>query len=330
MLRSILLSATLLALACGSDDGEADTDTDGSSSGMPTTAPPPMTTGPSDDSSSGEAPCEGTCIDLPDFWSGPVTLLQAAAGEDIPECGGTYASEFFSLGVDLLPPTGTCECACTDPRDVTCGQASVTVHGEAPGDCSDLRADTLMPAAGCNDAVPPLAAGAYTLVPAPAIGTCEATTTPMLDPPAYEQQLRVCGVMGLSNCGAGLCAPEPPADFGRICVFSQGDVGCPGGGFDERFFGLDLVLDMRTCEPDACGCAVDPADCDTTASFTDDCVGAPDQTPIDGCTALPPAATAINLQATPAVDAGCAPVAEQVDPGGAVVVQTAFTFCCQS
>ena len=311
MPRWFRVTVACLAVGLGSgsgcgDDGSADTETEGSTGEPPaTTGPPPPPPTTADTSDDGQLVCEGECLVLPDFFSGPATIVVGDADAELPGCEAPYDTEFFDLGIGLLAPTGSCQCECASPQQLACAPATLQAHVQP--DCSDAAVAAEPVTAGCGAMPPGLPLGTYDLVPSEVTALCQSSATPMLDPPAFEKRVRACGVSGLSNCEGGLCAPAVPPSFGRLCVYTQQAIPCPAE-FPEEFVALDLIIDQRTCPPENCGCGVDSEPCETNAWFTDDCVGDPMQTPIDGCPQIT-APTAVNVETTlpPVAEVDCAP-----------------------
>lgn len=322
------MAVACVCVSCG-DDGSGNEDTEGSTGTPdPTTGPPPPppTTGPAD-SSDGGFVCEDECLVLPEGFSGPATLVIGNAGDTLLDCEAPYDTEFFNLGVDLLPPTGQCLCDCASPQQLACEPATLQAH--TMQDCSDAAVAAEPATAGCGQLPPGLPLGTYDFLPAQVTALCEPSTTAMLDEPAFEQQVRVCGVSSLPVCEGGLCAPPVPPSFGRMCVYTQQAIPCPAE-YPEEIVALDLIVDERMCLPENCGCGVDSDPCDTSVWFTDDCVSDPMQTPVEDCPQIT-APTLVNVETTlpPVAEVSCVPDAKSVPPVGGLVPMTGVVFCCQ-
>jgi hypothetical protein len=344
------------------DDGSTGSDTSGSPTTNPsTTAGPTSSTDPSttdgttvdpdttvgpdtddpttDTETTGPAAC-GTgnvCApEVPAGWAGPVVWAETATEDPQPACPEAYAELAFNAFDDLQAPPAECTCECGEPSGVNCAAISLELHG-SDSSCIGAPDDTFTISASgaCNNG-PASSGGRYWEVADPGIsgGECSVMDSVRVPAAGFGETSTVCtgaSVDGGECAGSDTCVPVPPKGFEpRLCIWQQGDVECPAGGYEDRFVRHAEFSDDRNCTTCTCG---DPeGDCAGTVRLwtSGSCsptsagnisIGA-------GCTVSvgsTQGASAVNLTVE---DASCAPSGGV--PSGEAEPDDPYTLCCMS
>jgi hypothetical protein len=252
------------------------------------------TQGPESSGSGGASTCAEagmTCVAAaPAGFAGPFAWLERPADAPLrcPEPFGEPLVEAFS---ELSAPAAVCDCSCGPLGNADCGPVAVDRH--AGVSCGGAVQDTLDLEPGCNV----IGGGGWASstsfffdTPAVVIGGCLPLPSVERPPAAFlTRHLACAGPVTTAGCLTGeLCAPLPDDPFApRLCVWQEGDAGCPeGSAYAERTLLYRDIDDQRGCEP--CTCTVPPGPCDgavavlstafdcslnTAAVAPDDCVG---------------------------------------------------------
>ena len=354
------------ALTDSSGETEGDDSTGSETSGSPTTNPsttngptsttatsttegttvdPDTTVGPDTDDPSGETETTGPAAcgagnvcapETPAGWAGPVVWAETATEDPQPACPAAYGELAFNAFDDLQAPPAECTCECGEASGANCAPLTLELHG-TDSSCIGAPDDTFsISASGACNSGPASSAGRYWEVGDPGIsgGECSPIDSVQVPAAGFSQTSTVCG--GASEqtgecAGSDTCVATPPEGFeSRLCVWQEGDLECPAGGYEDRFVRHADFDDGRNCTTCTCG---DPdGDCAATVRLwtSDSCsptsagnvlVGA-------GCTASvgsTQGASAVNLVVE---DASCAPSGGV--PTGEAEPDEPYTLCCMS
>lgn len=293
-----------------------------------------------DDDADGAVDCEDekcspyfACVPaVPAGWQGPVALWEGEG--DAPSCNraGYYPTGQGSLPTRLLEPAeaSVCpECTCTPISDAGCNQASVAYY--ASDDCGGAAVTV-----AASDTCEPISVAAPALsarLSAPvAAGACEPVETgPSTSPPVKLAAARSCGEPSLEGLGCSeeaLCLARPLMPFlASVCVFSDGDLDCPGAFPDRRETFYRVNSDGRTCRP--CRCGVPSCVGDATESADDSSCSDPTRLSPGTCTSVAAddnETRSVHYDA--AAPATCQP--GLTGPVGEYALQDPITFCCRA
>ena len=358
--RVLLLCSSVLVAGCfnpdANDEGDGSTGADGSGTAATTnamTSEGPMTsdgtpvptggaesgattattepTGADETTEGGPAKgCRtgGTCVSVPDGWSGPVEVLDPESGDD---CSAAFGGS-FDLQTELFAPDATCGCTC---GTLTADCGDVTVLQGQPAQCFGISGvDT--PGPGICTGVAQVHAcgrGAFADPPVPSCPPQPQVTIPEL---SWGGSLRVCeGRLTDLGCGDGeQCFPESAgSQLGGACIYREGDVACPTA-FPLRMFGAQDVDDQRGCAECTCNApAASDVVCETQLHIFDDatCTNETGEVTVSG-TGF--SASAFGTAATMSVEwdapdvAGPSCFASGVFPTGEAEFIQPTTVCC--
>lgn len=221
-----------------------------------------------DDDGDGQVDCADTdcqaagfmCVPtVPSGFTGPVELFEGAAA-DMPKCDGPYPVESFTGWGSLACPFSCSTCNCGSPKDVTCGNPSISFDADR-GTCRplDIKPMPLVPGT-CYT----LSDTSYTLFATwegrASGGSCDSTGGGQITRlPASWNAARVCGgqIKGGGGCASGLmCWPTPQKPYQtQACIMGSGNQACPASGYTNKrdYFETQDFTDGRQCT--GCGCA---------------------------------------------------------------------------
>jgi hypothetical protein len=200
---------------------------------------------------------------VPNAWHGPIALWEGEG--TAPSCS---LSGYFPVGQGFLPsrllapaePSVCPSCSCGDAIGATCASASVTYF--AAEDCSEPLAEvsssaTCGPAAVLHQGQARPRAARFAAPEDPA-AACEPREEGVsLSPPVALEIARGCGepVLGGAGCAEGhVCLPRPMPPFGaRVCIYRDGERGCPVEFPAAGPLYFRMSSDSRTCRPCRCG-----------------------------------------------------------------------------
>ena len=161
--------------------------------------------------------------------------------------------------------------------------------------------------------------------------TCAPAETPAIAEPSFTTQWKACVGSPGAACDAGRCVGDAPDGFDdALCIYQEGEHGCPPGPFTQqqvRHLNLD---DQRGC-PSACQCGPPSEGCQYTMQLysTMNCAGESTTLPPDQCLYNDLTTGSAALLSTVPPASSCAPVAPEVDVIGDVTPTGAVTFCCE-
>ncbi len=262
--------------------------------------------------------CVDVCAPIvPDSWKGPFHVVDAANPIECPE--GFARQDLGFRGLTAPPPTCGCDCV------------------ESGGDCHvDYRLsisgcpiglDGTLQNGSCNGFN---ALGADVHMLAQLDGSpvsCAPEVSMNVAEPTWESASTFCAAPARGgDCGAQECIAGSPDGFAtQLCISSDGDVDCPGGGWETRTLLYRSFQDDRTCT--GCTCS-GPTACEAQATAHDNgsCGGTPQDVPLSSC-------TDINVSGSysvgAVVDNGTCEQSN-VMPAGEVEPSDAVTLCCAS
>ncbi|HEY8090055.1 MAG TPA: hypothetical protein VIF09_19470 [Polyangiaceae bacterium] len=276
------------------------------------------------------------CVDpVPPGWSGPVALFESTGTPPVaaPGCSGAYPTAAYQGSASPAFAPGACACTCSVAAAPGCtGTVESTFTTGACGSPSCL--DAAAPGGTCLHATacPPFGSLYVSLGGlAPAGGTCVSHPDP-LPSPTWSASGQACALSAATtggSCEAGqTCAPSPPDGFDRaLCIFSSGDVACPGPPFVVQHLFYADFDDQRDC---GCSCGTPEGGvCNATVHVFDSGACAPPGTTVavtdPACTYLGPTNAPVAVDFT-SQGATCAPVSGQIT--GAVTGTSPTTVCC--
>jgi hypothetical protein len=331
-MRSICRAWGLLIglAACGGDSAPADgSDTSDSSGGSDPTTQGAMV----DDTTTGDA-C--TCMGLPDNWGGPVVLATGDSVDLLPECGGDWATEQWTLGLGSAEVHATCQCACGEAGNIACGAAQLERHPDGDDACAREPEQTInLDRDGCTVAPNLSATGWYALSEVPTTADCPASARPDFDEPAFAGRMRACASSVASTCPLGHCIGSPPGEFESTCIYQEGVAACPvGTPFTQVRVGYQQLVDTRSCGEEVCTCLPEGT-CDLSVFLRPeiDCAVSGPTLASGQCVrpqdeGLPQISGVVTMEATAPARAACSPAEAEVPPTGSVAVSEPITFCC--
>jgi hypothetical protein len=156
----------------------------------------------------------------------------------------------------------------------------------------------------------------------------------MLPAAGFGMQAAVCAAPAVtgSGCAAGVCVPKGPVGYGpTACVFSAGDVACPGAPYVNKTVVYGGIDDQRGCSACACG-APAGATCKTGIQVylggVPGCMGFSQTFPADGScnTVSGQFAGFTGVQEGAPMGGACAPSGGQ--PSGQATGAQPTTVCC--
>lgn len=271
------VALALGVVACFEDAPSESTGNDAGSGSASGTTSSPGTSDPDDSSGVGSSGVDAQCpagfscaAVVPAGWQGPVARLLGPEPA-LPDCGGDfpYLETEARSGLEASPAQCS-SCACDEPDGVECDGPALRMYPSL----SCVGAPSLQFELGAHDEC--VAFGEFGIaidgmqsdpvVPVAGTGACTPSGgDAVLPEPGWVNHLRACG--GAPDAGAcgdgGSCLPTPgnPLVPG-LCIWSEGDMACPGGPYALRNVFYDAFEDARACS--ACACA-DPSGVDCQA-----------------------------------------------------------------
>lgn len=233
-----------------------------------TTVDPDTTVGPDTDDPSGDTETTGPAAcgagnvcapEVPAGWAGPVVWAETATADPQPACPDAYAELAFNAFDDLQAPPAECSCDCGDATAVSCANPTLDYYGSTAS-CGGAPLDdfSILANGACNN-LPDAPSGQYWEVADPGLsgGECEPNESVTVPTAGFSQTSTVCGgaAPGGGECmGAETCVAAPPEEFeSRLCVWQEGDLECPAGGYEDRFVRHADFTDARNCTTCTCG-----------------------------------------------------------------------------
>ncbi len=302
--------------------------------------PPENCTNGIDDDQDGLTDCADpdcttvTCSPVaPPGWLGPVELFDGDPAA-LPACGGAYPNSTYSGNNGLSCAAASCSaCDCAAPTGVSCSFPIMAEYTAGVVRLSCSGAPALVTATGVCQ---PISNKEITIADStPSGGSCTPSggvpTTPSA---AWSTSVKVCESSGFlqGGCGAGsVCAAKPQGPFvGSVCVYSAGDVACPGG-FANKHLSYGTFNDTRGCTTCGCGGATG-VNCSGEVTFYSaaNCpaLGTTTQVPFPthGCLGPVTGSFKINKGGIGASGGSC--TKNGGDPNGACTPATPTTICC--
>ena len=284
--------------------------------------------------STGEPVCPGghTCVpEPPKGWTGPVVVSVDALGLE-PACEGDFPEASLAAFADLVAPDATCECACEDPFDLSCGFPTLRYYTSGTT-CAGAASNSWVINSACESISG--AGGEYWEIDAPAVtgGECDPVVVEAsVSPPEWTTAITSCtNTFDAAGCDVGsLCMRMPSAPFQPLaCIWMQGDVACPEGDYTERSVYYTDFSDTRGCG--TCGCGDAEGTCEgNVRTFQDQTCTSPVNTfTADGVCRQGGALGVGSAEwewADDDVIASCDPVGGA--PEGLAAPTGPYTFCC--
>jgi hypothetical protein len=180
-----------------------------------------------------------------------------ASSDEVPECGADYPTAAAAGSSDLQWDAAECACSCDAATGITCKDA--TLHIFDPNGCNQgALATHVVQENDCLD-IPVNNASKFVTTDdfeVNSAGACEPLLNETIDPPSFGLQFAGCG--GAVNEGGceddDLCLPEIDNPWDEVwCVYAQGDLDCPSGGYSEKAVYFAGVDDTRDCGDCTCG-----------------------------------------------------------------------------
>lgn len=213
-----------------------------------------------------EAPCRSAeCVEAPEGWHGPDALMLVPVEQEPALCPAPFVELGLSFRTDLRASDAVCACDCApSENEAVCARtATVRVYDSLDEGCTADNVTYSVQVAGECGEIEMIRDRPVTVTPNPRPvpgATCEAVPTTERSPVSWDQ-------------AASLCAlPSPAPDDALVCVWTEGDVECPGT-FDARHVLFDGVDDTRGCTE--CTCADGSVACDATVTLrvNENCLG---------------------------------------------------------
>lgn len=328
----------------------ADTDDTADTSGAgPTTDPtsadstgPSDSTGPEAEGSSGPAvvPCAGNCVaPAAGDWTGPFRLETSDVSDPVPECGDGWdlavTSELFE-GIEAS--SAECGCSCGAAQGVTCTGTTRTLQrwDNLGGNCNALSTSSYqLNPGGCIAFSPTLDNDRWQNsgpTPMPQGGSCLGVPSSAVEDAAFSTRYTLCGegAPPEGECAeAGQCVNSSDRP---LCLMAEGDLQCPGDGFEVKRVVYADLSDTRGCSND-CSCGAPEGTCSAAGSLqlrTGGCGSGvqPVLLPMGSCVSVASAIASATYPAAavPVPTTSCTP--SQPTPTGEVTGTGATTLCC--
>lgn len=266
------------------------------------------------------------CIEMPNGWLGPVTLVDPSE----PSCPEGWGVPFGDAYTELSAEDATCSpCQCGPQQNGACGDVFLELY--ADNNCN-ADIDVVPATSFCEE----LQANGVDSIRVPEVpyagGACPPSGGQITAPePEWAGAVRVCMGTPIGRCAAGPCTPPPPPGA-PVCILQIGDVQCPEPWSDRRpLYQRGAFVDTRSCS--ACACDVPPSGlCNALISLyqTPTCGFTVDQVMSTGACYT---AAAFNIEAfrviglDPPASTMCTPLGGQAE-GGVVPGEAGGTACC--
>jgi hypothetical protein len=265
----------------------------------------------------------------PAGWSGPTLLY---AGDDPPDCKGTYPDEVAHGGTPAPASDADCSACSCEAANVACASVLDFTSG-ADAACGGVACTTSVTAACTELSCPYLGASSgYVGSALPDhLAQCKASKqAPTVGDVGWSDRMVACApeaALRQGGCAEGeVCAPKAAFD-GDICIVKKGEHGCPSGQYSKRHVYYTRIADTRSCSDCSCG-----HDCAYTWQIFDaadtTCAGAPvtELDAADQCTAVTPSAGTLPVRASVTGTGACTPSGG--DPTGGIDGENPITACC--
>ena len=267
----------------------------------------------------------------PSGWQGPIALYTGAPNTS-PACPLDYPDPAFTAHGDPTGAPATCSACTCSSNQVSCSLS--VIYKNAPCAGTPTTTSTQPIKAGECVALPTsVAPGSVTVSGfAAPTGTCAPSGgSASTDTPAWGTDVLGCSIAP-PQCAGGVCVPEPSGGFEpNVCVWQEGDLGCPAGLYPKKRVFYKSFADTRGCTPCACAPMVGAQCADGTVGFypKDGCVNA--ASPIlalGSCTDADVSTTeALKLNGVSVKAGTCAESGG--DPSGSVDGGDPITVCCR-
>jgi len=220
---------------------------------------PSDSSGPSEEGSTGAVACAGSCV-APAMgdWTGPFRLEISDLDDPVPDCGDGWdlalGTEFFA---GIVAPPATCECSCGDAEGVSCtGATRILRRYPNPGCMGPATSMLALLPANCASWPAPGISNNYWQtdgdVPMPEGGSCLPAVSSSVEDAVFSTRYTLCGEGEPPEgaCGEGgqcVNATQRP-----LCVMAEGDLECPGDGFEFKLVVSTGLTDTRGCSDCSC------------------------------------------------------------------------------
>jgi hypothetical protein len=197
-----------------------------------------------------------SCADVPNGWTGPTTLWEAANGP-APGCVAPFANPGSAGNAGLNAGAAACTCSCPNPaQGQTCtGGATVNIYFGANCGGQMCTSIGLPPNNFCVSTSCAAPQSFSATAPMPSGGSCMPSSSTSVPPVTWSSASETCkysSVVDLGGCtNNAFCIAKPAAPFGGVCVSQSGDVPCPGGYATKHLY-YTGTSDSRGCS--ACAC----------------------------------------------------------------------------
>lgn len=201
---------------------------------------------------------------VPATFQGPVVLYSSSGTPSA--CPAEYPAEVSDeLHADLTIPSAQCKCNCSAAA-ATCGAPSVYEHADT--NCSGGLFKASMTANVCKTFTFGAGHKASVNKPIPTLGSCTSSSSHSIPKATWGTDARSCGGADLAGaCGdGGVCLPPQPSGA-KVCVYKDGDVGCPAGYYSAKQLFHGDFTDSRACGFCSCGSATG-GECMGSVQFT--------------------------------------------------------------
>jgi hypothetical protein len=283
------------------------------------------------DDACGDRSCERAAAN---GFDGPIELR--SSDSDTPSCDDAFATKSFEAGESPSAAAASCTACSCSPATATCA-AFVDFSTGAEAGCGGTTCTTSVNQS-CTEIMPPCLTGvgsAYlgTKLPSGTSGCTPSAQAPTKPSVTWAKRVVGCsagdGVRG--GCKSGeQCLPKRTSsdDFDvALCVWREGDHGCPGQTYTNKRVYYRDVEDTRSCT--ACACT--GPNCSyswSVFSAADTACASPilKLTSADQCVGVNPAMDKLRVGATIDGDGSCTPSGGTSQ--GTVTGSDAITVCC--
>ena len=267
--------------------------------------------------------CPFECLPrAPERWSGPSALYRGASDGRPTACSGAYPR--LEIEAHDTASAAAAECTCA-AGDASAGACLVTGRRFHQTGCKTELASFKQRIFGNSGCVDPSSESVKIDPPVYEPGACSFEAPKVTRPPVEFDTVEVaCGLAQVAACEKRLdCikTPSPSAPFGRLCIYTAGEVSCPSEDYSVRFVGHRTVVDDRDCE--ACtGTSTGTCDPLGVRAANADCSNVMNTLEAGACKDSP---AGIDVRGVGPFDAGCQGSSV---PRGGVSSADPITFCC--
>lgn len=198
------------------------------------------------------------CVEevFPPGWIGPALVRVSPKGDLVPPCMNGEEALLFPAKPSMAPH-GCDKCSCSNPT-ATCSAPHIQCfYGDSLcAGAAGVQKQLTSPSCAA-DATAPVAedqAGSCKLIGGPVVvnqGLCVKSTSAVMGPQDYEEDVSACMVPTAGTCGENLRCVQSPSDGARLCIGKEGEDECPAG-WPDKVPAFGKVSDQRACS--ACGC----------------------------------------------------------------------------